>query len=317
MGSQKSEARSQTVVAIVGPTATGKSELGLQIAKSLPIEIISADSMQVYKGMDIGTAKVSPGIRKKVKHHLIDVISINEPFNVATYQQLARGAVEEGFQNGKIPVLVGGSGLYVRAALYKLRFPKYSQSPEVRQKLEGLLNEQGLEFLQEKLKEKDPEAYEAIDINNSRRLIRALEIIEKTGKPFSKFRQDWHNWQSLYDVIFAGLTMPRQQLYERINHRVDWMMEAGLLEETKHLVRQGLKETIIAKQALGYKELIDYSDGKMSLEQAIETLKKRTRNYAKRQYTWFKKDPNIEWYDVAETPTKVIANKIIQMYNKN
>jgi len=241
------------VLAIVGPTASGKSELALQIVERLPAEIISADSMQVYKGMDIATSKVSKAVRCHVKHHLVDVVSIKEPFNAFEYQKAARAAIEEIFNKEKTPIIVGGTGLYIRAALYDLNFAQ-----------------------------------------------------EKT---------DLFKAKSIYSLITVGLTMSRDILYERINKRVDAMMAAGLLEETKKLIESGFKEVLTAKQALGYKELIEYLDGHISMDEAVETLKKRTRNYAKRQYTWFKKDPNVKWFDITQIPIPEIADQVIELLN--
>lgn len=305
--------RRPQVLVIVGPTATGKSQLALEIAKKIPSEIISADSMQVYKGMDIATAKASPGIRRQVKHHLIDVISVKEPFNAVSYQKMARQAISEITLKKKLPIIVGGTGLYIRAAIYRLEFPKKATDDTVRQNLENKLKDKGLVYLQKELKQKDTVSYRSIDINNSRRVIRALEIIEVTGKLYSDFRHDWHNWQPLYNNIVVGLTMPRDLLYKRIEQRVDSMIEAGLLQEAKRFVKESLKEAIIAKQALGYKELIDYLDGCNTLDQAVELLKKRTRNYAKRQHTWFKKDPNIRWFDASKKSMEQIAESVLKL----
>jgi len=303
------------VLVIVGPTASSKSALSLEIAESIPTEIISADSMQVYKGMDIGTAKINPEKQKSVKHHLIDVASISEPFSAALYQKQAREAIVEVQKKNNLPIIVGGTGLYIRAVIYKLRFPEApeEQTKKVRKLLEAELAEKGLAYLQEKLMEKDKEAYENTDIDNSRRVVRALEVIEVTGKPYSGYRRDWDNLQFEYPAVLIGLKMPREMLYERINKRVDEMIAKGLLEETARLVELGLKKALVAKQALGYKELIEFNEGKVSFEEAIETIKKRTRQFAKRQLTWFKKDPNIKWYDISETPLKTIAAEAINL----
>lgn len=304
--------RQPSILAIVGPTAIGKSRLAIQIAKIKPAEIISADSMQVYAGMNIGTSKISGNVRKQIKHHLIDVVSIKETFNAVTYQNLARLAIAEISGKDKLPILVGGTGLYIRSAIYKLDFPEKAADDKIRIKLENALKNKGLDYLQHELKMKDRQAFDSIDINNSRRVIRALEIIEITGKPYSDSRQDWQQFQPAYDNILIGLTKPRELLYEDINERVDEMVDSGLVEETKDLIDNGLKEAMVARQALGYKELIEYLDGQTSLEEAVETIKKRTRSYAKRQYTWFKKDPNVRWFDVSEVPTKDIAEQVVR-----
>lgn len=305
--------RRNKVLVIVGPTAAGKSRLAIEIAKKIPSEIISADSMQVYKGLDIGTAKVSILTRKQFKHHLIDVTTIDKPFNVVKYQKVAKKIISQVQKREMLPIIVGGGGLYVRATIYKLKFPPNAKNPKIRKELEQQLEQRGITYLQEKLNEKDPVAYKTIDLNNSRRLIRALEVIETTSRPYSSFREDWHNWEPQYKAMLIGLTMPRRLLYERINNRVDKMMNAGLLNETKQLIAQGLKDAMVAKQALGYKELIEYLDNKVTLEQAVENLKKRTRNYAKRQITWFKKDPNIKWFDISKISIQKIVHQIIRL----
>ncbi|TET54957.1 MAG: tRNA (adenosine(37)-N6)-dimethylallyltransferase MiaA, partial [Actinobacteria bacterium] len=310
------------VLAIVGPTASKKSELSLKLAEKFKAEIISADSMQVYRGMDIGTSKVSAEIRRKVKHHLIDIISVNDSFNAFEFQKLSRQAIRNINEKQKLPILVGGTGLYVRSALYKLKLPDENNNKEIREKLERELEHKGLSSLQKKLKQKDKQAFSVIDIQNPRRVVRALEIIIKTRKPYLEYRQDWNSWQPIFNSIIIGLTASREFLYKRINERVDSMMKASLLAEVKQLIKEGFLQVKVAKQALGYKELIDHINGFLSLEEAIVLVKKRTRNFAKRQLTWFKKDPNIEWLDIEKEPIDDIIEKVIillkrfgQMYN--
>lgn len=301
------------ILAIVGPTACFKSDLALEVANQIPSEIISADSMQVYKGMDIGTAKVAYEKREQVKHHLIDIMSIDEPFSAEIYQRIARQVIDKVRKLDKTAIIVGGTGLYLRAAIYELRFPKgdENESKEVRRQLENELKDKGIDNLARRLKELDKEAYENIDISNGRRLVRALEIIKITGNKFSLQRKDWDNWDPKYPAVVIGLNMERESLYERINERVERMIEDGLLDEVQQLVDKGLKDALVAQQSLGYKELIAYIDNETSLEDAIDTIKKRTRNFAKRQLTWFKKDPNVRWYDISRTSIKTVAREAV------
>ena len=294
------------VLVIVGPTASGKSTIALEIAKRHNGEIISADSMQVYKYMDIGTDKVPLSQRKEIPHHLIDITYIKEPFSVARYQRLARQAVNDILGRGKLPIIAGGTGLYVRALIDDLKFPGGKVENKVRKDLEDELKEKGIDHLFKILAEIDPEAITFIDKRNHRRVIRALEVYRLTGKPFSQYRTDWRNYKPVFDAIIVGLKLTRELLYKRINQRVEEMIEKGLIDETRNLLKMSFKEAVVSRQALGYKELFDYFDGRATLPESIETIKKRTRNYAKRQLTWFKKDPRIVWID-ARDKNKIIS----------
>lgn len=274
------------VAALVGPTAVGKTELSFELANRLDAEIVSVDSMQVYAGMDIGTAKVSVADRQRVPHHLIDVKTPDDDVTVAEFQSLARSAIDDISRRDKVPLLVGGSGLYLRAVVDALEFP--TRSPEVRQRLEADAAEAGAEALHHRLMGLDPKAAARIEPGNARRTIRALEVIELTGRPFSD-NDSWDRYESIYDLRIAGLTRERASLFERIEDRVDRMLAQGLVEEVAAL-RPRLGHT--ARQALGYRQV---------LESPPDTLRddilRATKRFARRQESWFKSDPRVKWFD--------------------
>lgn len=299
------------LIAIVGPTASGKSDVAIELAKRIGGEVISADSMQIYKGMDIGTAKVTRKEMQGVPHHLIDIVEPTEPFSVAEYQGLARQKIDEITRRGKIPILVGGTGLYVRSVIDKLEFPSGEVTSAVRRRLEERAEQEGGDALYGELIVKDPAAAGIVHPKNVRRVIRALEVIELTGRPFSEFHREWKNRESVYDLEMFGLTMDREKLRERINRRVDRMIEGGLLDEVKDLVARGYERFLTSQQAIGYKELIGYLEGETSLEEAVDTLKARTRQYAKRQLTWFRADSRVRWIDVTCKTTGEVADEIM------
>ncbi|RJQ31103.1 MAG: tRNA (adenosine(37)-N6)-dimethylallyltransferase MiaA [Actinobacteria bacterium] len=304
------------LLAIVGPTATGKTELAINVAKQINAEIVSADSMLVYKELNIGVAKPSRQQRNMIAHHLIDIACFKEAFSAGKYQKLARQAIEDILARHKTPLLTGGTGLYVRAAIDKLNFPKGQTDSEIRKSLEKEALEEGTAKLYCKLKKLDPEAAASIETNNKRRIIRALEVIKTTGKKFSDYQTNWDNYRSIYNTTLVGLSLDRQELYTRINHRVDRMIKDGLIDETKLLLKQSFKTSLTAKQALGYKEILEYLEEKTSLDEAIGVIKKRTRNYAKRQVTWFKKDPRIHWVNIKGKNIKQTTAEIIDLYYK-
>ncbi len=298
------------LIAIVGPTAAGKTSVGIELARSIGGEVVSADSMQVYRGMNIGTEKPSPEERKGVPHHLIDVVDPKEPFSVAIYQRLAREVIADIQNRKRCPILVGGTGLYVRAVIDPLEFPAGDQTSEVRKRLWRRASEVGGRVLYEELKGIDPEAAKAIHPENTRRVVRALEVIELTGKRFSEFQTEWRVRKSIYCLRMFGLAMERSRLYARIDSRVNKQLEKGLLDEVRGLIAGGYEDFLTAKQALGYKELIDYIKGASGLDEAVEFLKRRTRNYAKRQITWFKADPRVVWIDVGDRAPADVAAEI-------
>lgn len=298
------------VIAIVGPTATGKSNAAIELAALINGAIISADSMLVYKHMDIGTAKPTMEQRKTVEHYLIDIAEPSEEFSVARYQQLAREKIGEIKSKSKIPIIVGGTGLYIRAALDSFTLPPKDASESVRSKLELRAKNEGINKLYEELLRLDPEAEKIIDSQNERRIIRALEVIELTGQPFSSNRKAYEEKKSIYDTKYFGLNLPREKLYDRINQRVDLMVKNGLAEETKALMKLGFENSITAKQALGYKEILEFIYNRSTLSDSIEKIKQRTRNYAKRQITWFKADPRINWIEIENKTTMQVAEEI-------
>jgi tRNA dimethylallyltransferase len=276
------------VLAIVGPTAAGKTALALDVAAAFDVEIVSVDSMQIYRGMDIGTDKATAQMRALVPHHLIDLMDPGHPLTVSEYQELGRGAIEDIAARGKTPLLVGGSGLYFRAIVDDLRFPP--RSPDVRAGLEAEVEREGAEALHRRLTELDPKAASKIEPGNARRTVRALEVIELTGRPFSE-NEAWDSYDSVFDLTIAGITRGRDDLYERVAARVDRMLERGLVEEVKGLEGQ-LGTT--ARQALGYKQILDAPD---TPELWRDEIVRATKRFARRQESWFKTDPRIRWFD--------------------
>ena len=287
------------LICIVGPTAIGKTETAIQLAQHLDAEIVSLDSRQIYRGMDIGTAKPTPDQQRAVPHHLIDCVEVDQPFSVAEYQRLADTAIAEIQERGKRTMAVGGAGLYFRGIIDGL-FDGPGADAEIRAKLQREADEHGNVALHERLRRCDPEAANRVHPNNLVRVIRALEVYELTGKPISAFQQQWETNEPRYPFRAFGLNMPREVLYRRIEDRVDQMVEIGLIEEVKWLLDQGYPRNCIAMQSFGYKELIDYLDGMRTFDEAISLLKQNTRQFAKRQLTWFRNDPRIEWLDTSQ-----------------
>ncbi|MFU0791032.1 tRNA (adenosine(37)-N6)-dimethylallyltransferase MiaA [Virgibacillus proomii] len=296
------------VIAIVGPTAVGKTKLSIEVAKRYSGEIISGDSMQVYRGMDIGTAKIAKEEMQGIPHYMIDIKDPDEPFSVADFQQYVTHYIDIITKKNKPPILVGGSGLYVQAALYSYHFPTYKRDEKVVEKLENEIAAFGIEPLYKRLQEIDPKQAAKIHPNNHRRVVRALEIYETTGKRMSDFQQQVK--ESPYDVKLIGLEMQRDELYRRINHRVDMMMERGLINEVEKLYQKGYTHEQ-SMQAIGYKEFIPYLKGEKTLEEAVETLKQNSRRYAKRQYTWFRNKMDVVWYDVSNGAINEKFRKIL------
>lgn len=285
------------VIVVVGPTASGKTSLGIKIAKEVNGEIISADSMQIYKGLDVGTAKATEEEKKEAKHHLLDICNIEDKFSVVDYKKKCYEKIDEILNQGKTPVIVGGTGLYVNAVLNNMNFDNEETLEEVekkklyRESLEKLLAEKGKEYLYNMLKDLDPEAAQNIHMNNTKRVIRAIELAnEGIYKGNVEKRNDlWNKNDSKYDFVTVYINMPREILYDRINRRVDAMEDSGIIEEAKMLKSMNLDKNSTALQAIGYKEFFEYLDGKETLQEALEKLKQNTRRYAKRQITWFNK----------------------------
>lgn len=289
------------LICITGPTASGKTALSVALAKKRDTEIISSDSMQIYRGMDIGTAKPTVAEQSAVPHHMIDIAEPGEPFSVARYVEMADQCAQELLAQGKIPIVVGGTGLYLDALIAGSAFPGDETDRSVRQKYEAMAQAQGNEAVHARLAQVDPAAAERLHPNNLKRVIRALEVFEQTGMTLDQFNQQNKRPEPKYHAVKIGLCpSQREVLYERINRRVDQMLAEGLLAEAEWLFREG-KLCGTAAQAIGYKELSDYFSGQGTLEDCIELLKRRTRNYAKRQLTWIKRDPTVHWitYDTA------------------
>ena len=281
-----------TLIFVVGATATGKSELALQIAEHLEGEIVNADSMQLYRGMDIGTAKLAPKERRGIPHHLIDVLDVNQDASVADYQGWARKSIDELLSIGKAVVVVGGTGLYIKSILDELNFP--DTNPEIRARLSEEAERIGGDAMHERLGKLDPAAAAAIPKENIRRVVRALEVIEITGKPFTANLP--RAGASYYPrAMQFGLVMDRDDLKERIDKRVDQMWEAGFVDEVRSLMEKGITSGKTAKAALGYSQIIEYLEGRISESEACEETKRATRAYARRQETWFSRDERIKW----------------------
>lgn len=302
----------ETVIAIVGPTAVGKTKLSIEIAKRFNGEIISGDSMQIYKGMDIGTAKIKEDEKQGIPHYMIDIKNPDESFTVVDFQSYVQQYISEITQRKKIPILVGGSGLYIQAALFNYNFARSKRSQKITKQLEKEIEHYGIEPLYQRLIKIDPKQADKIHPNNHRRVIRALEIYETTGLTMSEYKESQMK-ESPYNLIFIGLEMDRKLLYERINLRVDEMIEEGLLDEVEALMQQNF-DNKSSMQAIGYKEFIPYFRGEYNLERAIELLKRNSRRYAKRQYTWFKNKLEIKWYyitpETVDEDFKIIFNNL-------
>lgn len=296
------------LVVIIGPTAAGKTAVSVQCAQALDGEIVSGDSMQVYRGMDIGTAKITPHEKQNIPHHMIDIINPNEEFSVADFQQRAQSCIDNILTRGKLPILVGGTGLYIQAIVDNLDFTEIEIDWDFRNHLKVLAREKGNAYLHQQLKNVDPQAALKIHPNDLRRMIRALEVFEKTGKPISEFQKASKQIPSPYSPIMIGISMEREVLYDRINERVEKMFEMGLEEEVKKMLRKGYDSSLIAMQGLGYKEVIPYLQGQYDLEEVKRVLKRDTRHFAKRQLTWFKRDERITWFNGLENH---VADQII------
>ena len=295
------------LIIICGPTATGKSDLAVELAQAIDAHIINADSMQLYRGMDIGTAKLTLGERKGVPHHLLDILSVTEDASVASYQVLARKTIDQIMATGKSAIVVGGTGLYIKSIVDDMNFP--DTDPAIRLRLESEAAEFGSAALFRKLQARDPEAASKIDSANTRRVIRALEVIEATGQPFAANLPS--DTSVLYPNAFHfGLALDRELLAPRINARVHRMWEDGLIQEVQSLLSQGLRQASTAARAIGYSQVIAYIDGALTREEAIESTITATRQYVRRQETWFKRDRRIQWIGADQSPLATIVNRL-------
>ena len=308
------------LIILTGPTAVGKTKLSIALAKAVNGEIISADSMQVYKKMTIGTAKILPEEMDGVKHHLIDILEPEEEFNVVLFARYAKKAMEECWNQGKIPILVGGTGFYIQAVLYDVDFTENDDDKSYREELEQLAAEQGAELLHEKLKAIDPKAAEEIHPNNVKRVIRALEFYEKSGgQKISEHNEEQKQKESPYNFAYFVLNDDRETVYNRINLRVDLMLEQGLINEVQALLDAGVPTSAVSMQGLGYKEIVAYLNGECSLEEAVYVLKRDTRHFAKRQITWFKREEDVIWLNRPEyngNDEEILAEMLNNMKDK-
>ena len=304
------------LVIIAGPTACGKTATSIELAKKINGEIISADSMQVYKYMDIGTAKATKQEMQDIPHYLIDEFYPDEEFNVMIFQKKAKDYIDQIYKKGKIPILVGGTGFYINALVFDNNFVEEESDSNLRNELYELAEKNGVEYLHNMLKEFDPESAEKIHYNNVKRVARAIEFYKKTGKPISEHNKEAKSKSSPYKIAFIVLDMDRQKLYERINKRVDVMIEDGLVDEVKMLLEKGYKKELVSMQGLGYKEIVAYINGETSLEEAIEKLKQSTRHFAKRQLTWFRGQTDGLWIDISDGDVDNAVNKIIDYMEK-
>ncbi len=304
-----------SLLALVGPTAVGKSDLALQIATRLQAEIICADSAQVYRYMDIGTAKPTPLEQALVPHHLIDLADPDQDFSAAAYQKAAFSAIEAVYRRGRLPLMVGGTGLYIRAVTDAYAFGAEGKNKAVRDRLTREARQEGLDLLYRRLREIDPEAAAKIHPNDQRRIIRALEYFTQEGKPISGQVAQTIRREQPYNLLIFGLTMPREALYRRIEQRVDKQLEQGFLEEVAKLIQMGYHSDCPGLQILGYRQLAAYIQGQTKWDETVFEIKTQTRRFAKRQFTWFKRDPRIIWLEVGEEtgfqkPAEIICRQV-------
>ena len=285
------------LIVLTGPTAVGKTKLSIALAKAVNGEIISADSMQVYRHMDIGSAKITPQEMDGVPHHLVDVLEPTEDFNIVLFQQLAKKSMDEIYARGRIPILVGGTGFYIQAVTRDIDFTQSEQGDHYRQELEELAAQKGNTFLHNMLAEVDPKSAKEIHENNVKRVIRALEFYKQNGNRISEHNEEQKEHESPYNLAYFVLNAPRPLLYERIDTRVDEMLDNGLVEEVKHLQEMGCHRGMVSMQGLGYKEILAWLEGEYPYEEAVRILKRDTRHFAKRQLTWFRREGEVTWVD--------------------
>lgn len=288
------------LIILTGPTAVGKTALSIRLAKAIGGEIISADSMQVYRRMDIGSAKITKEEMMGIPHHLIDVLEPDEEFNVTVFQKLAKAAVEEIYSRGNIPIVAGGTGFYIQALLNDIDFTENGEDTSIRDELEALAKEKGAEYLHGMLLAIDPESAEQIHANNKKRVIRAIEYYRQTGERISEHNKRERQKESPYDFLYYVVNTDRDILYQRIDQRVDEMMKQGLVEEVKELKDSGCTRDMVSMQGLGYKEILDYLQGECTLSDAVYLLKRDTRHFAKRQITWFKRERDVKWLNLPD-----------------
>ncbi len=306
------------LIVIAGPTASGKSSVAVELAKLINANIISADSMQVYRGMDIGTAKITKEEMKGVRHYLLDEFAPDEAFNVAIFQKLAKQYIEEIHSHGNVPILAGGTGFYIQSVAFDSEFEEMEIDRTLRRELEKEYDELGAASFHEMLKKVDAGAAKSIHPNNKKRMVRALEYFRLTGERISEHNAKQRAKRSPYELYYFVLNMDREILYRRIDERVDKLVEAGLVEEVNSLLMQGYSRNLVSMQGLGYKEIAAYLEGEMSLEEAIYIIKRDTRHFAKRQWTWFKREPACRWVDISpKDSAQDVAKRILDVIKKD
>lgn len=310
----------EPLVILTGPTAVGKTALSIELAKAIGAEIISADSMQVYKGMDIGTAKIKSKEMQGVKHYLIDVINPEDEFDITLFKKLATQAINTVRANGHIPLIVGGTGFYIQSVLYDIEFTDAAKDTSYRDELYGLAEANGAKYLHDMLRAVDAASAASIHYNNVKRVVRALEYYKQTGTRISEHNEEQQKKESPYNYAYFVLNDDRKLLYDRINTRVEDMFKEGLIEEVRKLQKKGIDRKCTALQAIGYKEVFDYIDGNVTLEQLKENIKNNTRHFSKRQITWFKREKDINWINLEEfghDKQKVLDYMLLLLKNKN
>lgn len=310
----------ENLVILIGPTAIGKTALSIDLAKKLGGEIISADSMQIYRFMDIGTAKIKESEMNGIAHHLVDIVYPDEEYTVANYQRDAKNLITEINSRNRLPMVVGGTGLYINSLVYNLNFTRVAPNYEYRRELEEIADRYGVSHLHDKLKEIDEESSKTISQNDKKRIIRAFEIYKVTGKIMSEHNKDFRRKVDSYNLSMVCLNMDRKRLYHRIDKRVDIMIENGLIKEVKSLLNRGYDKSLVSLKAIGYKEIIMYLEDEITLDYAIDKIKQGSRNYAKRQLTWFRRDKRIEWinkddFDSFDELSDYIYNHVHKIFN--
>lgn len=308
------------LVVLTGPTAVGKTNISIELAKKINGEIISADSIQVYKYMDIGSAKITKQEMQGVKHYLIDVLEPDEDFNVHVFQKMTKECMDEIYAKGKIPIIVGGTGFYIQSVLYDIHFDETDDKHEYRHYLEQLAKEKGNRYIHDMLRAVDPKSADSIHFNNIKRVIRALEYNHDTGKLISEHNEEQHENKSPYNFTYFVLNDDRERLYSRINLRVDQMMNAGLIDEVKKLLSMGYDTSLVSMQGIGYKEIAEYIHGRLTLDEAVELIKKNTRHFAKRQLTWFRREKEVTMINCNEhnyDKSKILAEMLMILKNRN
>lgn len=316
MNRPNTEEKEIPLLVIVGPTAAGKTGLGIQVARKKDGEIVSADSAQVYRNLDVGTAKPAEEERKEVPHHLIDIVEPMEEFSVALYQELADRAIQDIYRREKLPILVGGTGLYVKAVVDRFAFTSRGKDEELRKRLHQLAETRGNDFLYRELCRVDPESAQKISSSDRKRMVRALEVYYAEGRPISQQKKATESRVSPYRLVYTGLDLPREQLYYRINTRVERMIENGLLEEVKGLL-QRYSPCCRGLQVLGYRQMVNYLQGELDWVTAVEEIKKETRRLAKRQLTWFRRDPRINWIKATRPEEENCVEKVCSLLKDN